>query len=839
MTAALKGLLSQAQRLARKRGQSLTTAHVLLALHQRTRLTDVLAAHGVGEAALIEALGAIGDEHPNVLALAVERAQRPANGAHAGDEEAVERLLLALTREPRSLAYACLLRLGVAVEVLQRALLGGSEAPERQMHLLEREMSAPARAHSSAAMGIAGGVLHQGRARRMPLALSAQQRLAVETELRRARDRARRDPARTGEARAAAETTGVARIEPRPAQKPAAPRAPKAASSSASAPSLPPFVLEPERFPLLSSLGRDLCQSARDGRIDPVLGRDAEIEQLLDVLTRRRANNPILVGPPGVGKTAIVEGVALALVRGRARGLEGRVLIELPPAALVSGTGVRGALSERLQALTNEIAQAHGRVIVFLDEIHGVISNDEGADSLAQGLKAALARGELPCIGATTEAEYRRIFERDAALARRFTRVDVAEPSKDTALAILRGLAPEYEKHHGVAYEPAALEAAVEMSVRFLPERHLPDKAVALIDQAGARARRRGEDIAGVAAVAEVVSELGAVPIERLLMRDGEALLALEAHLERRVIGQDAAAAAIADALRKSAAGFRGNRPLGTFLFLGPTGVGKTEMAKAMAELLFPGREPTRIDMSEMSEAHSVARLLGSPPGYVGHEDGGQLTEAVRARPYSLVLLDEIEKAHREVLLALLPLLDEGRLQDGRGRTIDFRNTVIVMTSNLGAAALGERARVGFGAQEAAGDARGERVLRAARAALPPELWNRIDEPLFFAPLDRASVAGIAKRMLVRIVALARSEHGIALHIEDSAIEALIRAGGYDPELGARPMRRTLSRLVESPLAHAVLAGELRAGDSVALRGAGERIVFERAPVAGQVPVVC
>ena len=482
MTAALKGLLSQAQRLARKRGQSLTTGHMLLALHQHTHASAVLVAHGIGESALSDALAVPGEEHPNVLSLSVERAQKAVRALRA-EGEAAEHLLLALTREPRSLAYACLLRLGVSPERMQRALLGGLEVGDPQLQLLEREAPSTARARSSAASAARGGSTHHVRSRGLPLSLSAQQRLAVETESRRARDRARRDPSRPAsdtraadEVRAPLESKAPLEKARKGARKVAP--APSVAAISAIARSVAPpapFVLDSELFPLLTSLGRDLCQSAREGRIDPVLGREAEIEQMLDVLTRRRANNPILVGPPGVGKTAIVEGVALALVAGRARGLEGRVLIELSPAALVSGTGVRGALSERLQTLTSEIARARGRVIVFIDEIHSVISADEGADSLAQSLKTSLARGELPCIGATTDAEYRRIFERDAALARRFTRIDVAEPSKETTLAILRGLAPEYEKHHGVAYEPAALEAAIEheraLSARAPPAR--------------------------------------------------------------------------------------------------------------------------------------------------------------------------------------------------------------------------------------------------------------------------------------------------------------------------------------------------------------------------------
>jgi ATP-dependent Clp protease ATP-binding subunit ClpC len=590
--------------------------------------------------------------------------------------------------------------------------------------------------------------------------------------------------------------------------------------------------LDPERFPLLTSLGRNLSEAAARGELDRVFGREAEIEQLLDVLARRRANNPVLVGPPGVGKTAIVEGLALRLAeQGDHEALADRVLVELSAGALLSGTGVRGALAQRLDALCAEVAE-HGRIVLFIDEIHGVIGQDDGADSIANGLKTSLARGQLPCIGATTDEEYRRVFERDAALARRFTRVEAEEPAPAAALEILTGIAPEYEKHHGVPIDQAALEAAVDMSVRYVRERQLPDKAIALVDQAAARARRRGRDVVDVEAIAQVVAEQAAVPLERLLMRDGDALVALDEHLARRVVGQREPIAAVADALRKGAAGFRGARPLGTFLFLGPTGVGKTEMAKAISELLFPGGEPTRFDMSELSESHGVARLLGAPPGYLGHEEGGQLTESVRRRPYQLILLDEIEKAHRDVLLALLPLLDEGRLTDGRGRTVDFTNTIVVMTSNLGAEATVKptRSRIGFG-REAGEEKRPQlrdAALAAARAALPPELWNRIDEPLFFHPLQRDDVALIAERMLTATTRLMEREHGIEVDVEPSTIEALIAAGGYDAQLGARPMRRTVGRLVEAPLAREVLAGGLSRGDTVVIRGKGAQIVVGR-----------
>ena len=588
--------------------------------------------------------------------------------------------------------------------------------------------------------------------------------------------------------------------------------------------------LDPQCFPLLCSLGRNLTELAFAGSLDPVIGRDREIETILDVLSRRRANNPVLVGPPGVGKTAVVEGVAQQL----AKEATPRALIELSAGTLVSGTGVRGALADRISILRDEVARSAGRVVVFIDEIHGVVGGGDGPDDLASQLKTALARGELPCIGATTDVEFRKYFERDAALVRRFTPVRIEEPSQDDAVAIIQGLVPRYSDHHGVPIEHTAVAAAVELSKRYIPQRFLPDKAISVLDLAAARVQRRCGASVTVAAVADVVAEQAGVPVERLTMSDGERLLRLEKSLAERVVGHEELMQRIANALRKSAAGFRGERPLGTFLFLGPTGVGKTETAKAISEVFFAGSPMTRLDMSEFGEAHAVARLLGAPPGYVGHEDGGQLTEAVRKRPYQLVLLDEIEKAHSDVLLALLPLLDEGVMTDGRGRRVDFRNTIIVMTSNLGAQ-VSVRKSIGFGAAVERSEAEGvsaQPSIDAARQALPPEFWNRIDEPLAFGPLTRDDAAAIAHRCLAG-VARRLQESGITLSYDAGVVAALLEKGGFDPQLGARPMRRVVGRLVESMLASALLSGAISPGQGVRLVVKGDQIA-----IASAVPAV-
>jgi ATP-dependent Clp protease ATP-binding subunit ClpC len=831
---AFASLEAQTKLLAQQRKQRMTTAHVLLALYQRGSAREAFAAAGATEPALLDAIGRVGAEPDLSVTLVRDRAERlsVSLGAAAPNDLHV---LCVLAREVRSAAFRMLHAARISPSALEQAILhvlrastvkpASAAATERSPQRAPRQASAAAPART--------GIARAWGQRRRPVA-SQQQQLAVETEKRRARMRKGGDPTELSPAHVIEREPEASRLPP--SQEIARALRSLVAGQAAEAPleraALPersgagtPAAreLDAKAFPLLTSLGRNLSLAAELGQIDPVLGRDAEIDLVLDILSRRRARNPIVVGPPGVGKTSVIEGVASALVLAD----DPRIVIELPVSALLSGTGVRGALSERIQGVLREIAKATVPVVLFIDEAHGVLGSDDGADSIAGALKTALARGELACIAATTEVEYRRVFERDAALARRFTRVEVNEPSREIALQIVRGIAPEYERHHRVRFEEASFAAAIDLSVRFMSERRLPDKAIGVLDQAAARVKRRAGKIVGAAEIAETIAEQCNVPLDRLLMRDADLLLGLEAHLQARVLGQPHVVSAVSDALRKGAAGFRGKRPLGTLLFLGPTGVGKTELAKAIAERMFPGSGLTRIDMSELSESHGVARLLGAPPGYIGHEEGGQLTEAVRLRPYQLVLLDEVEKAHRDVLLALLPLLDEGRLTDGRGRTVDFTNTVVVMTSNLGVEALSAKRSVGFEAS-ASSPQRSQRsaMIEAARRALAPELWNRIDEPLCFDPLARVDLERIARMLVDEAAGHSLREHGVALDCHDSAIEVLV-AAGFDPALGARPMRRAVSRLLEAPLARAVLTRRARRGERITARGEGDALVLD------------
>jgi ATP-dependent Clp protease ATP-binding subunit ClpC len=583
--------------------------------------------------------------------------------------------------------------------------------------------------------------------------------------------------------------------------------------------------IDRDTFPMLASLGRDLTHAAERGELEPVVGREREVEQALDVLAKRHANNPVLTGPTGVGKTSVAHGIAAEL------GKINKRLIEVNVSELLAGTGARGSLAERLAEIRDEVKDADGAVVLFIDELHELL--DAGDEAVAE-LKMALSSGQLPIVGATSSASFRHIVEADPALARRFSEVAIEEPNEIDAFLLLRQVADALAKHHRVRITDEAIAVAVAWSIRYLPGRALPAKAVSLLDLAGARRRRRAASDRRPRIeeqhIAEVVAELAEVPIERLTQTDHDRMLDLEKLLSERVIGHDDACRRIAMVLRRNAAGLRGARPVGTFLLLGPTGVGKTETAKAVAEILFGAPDAmTRLDMSEYAEAHAVARLIGAPPGYIGHDAGGLLTEAVRQRPYQVILLDEIEKAHRDVLQVFLQVFDEGRLTDGRGRTIDLTNTVIVITSNLGASELSSarsERRVGFGNRDQGKDAGALRdvAIQAARATLPPELYNRIDEVLFFRHLEKADVRTIARRLLAGLAA-SLGRRGVRLDVSDEAIDALLESGGFDAELGARPMRRAITRLVEAPLADMILRGELPEG-SMAMVSANDGAVI-------------
>ena len=652
------------------------------------------------------------------------------------------------------------------------------------------------------------------------------------------------------------------------------------------------------RYRTLEKYSRDLTAMAKGGKLDPVIGRDSEILRVIQVLSRRTKNNPVLIGEAGVGKTAIVEGLAQKIASNDVPEiLSGKRVVSLDLGAMIAGSRFRGEFEERLKAVVEEVQRAEGEVIMFIDELHTVVGAGaaQGAMDASNMLKPALARGELQCIGATTLDEFRKHIEKDAALERRFAPVFVEEPSLDDTIKMLHGLRDRYEAHHKVRFSDAALTAAAKLSQRYLTDRRLPDKAIDLMDEAAAKLRvalyslptelkelktnldrlTAEEEQAGLSRdyeraaqkkaerlrvetefkakrdtwekehhldevvdekdIASVIAQWTGIPVNQMMETESEKLLQMEARLHDRVIGQDEAVHAIAEAIRRARAGLKSpKRPIGSFIFLGSSGVGKTELAKALAQFLFDDEDAlVRVDMSEYREQHTVSRLFGAPPGYVGYEEGGQLTEAVRRRPYRVVLFDEIEKAHPEVWGALLQILDDGRLTDGQGRVVDFRNTVLIMTSNLGTDFVKKSGSLGFlrkGEDGAGEDPNNERIEKALKATFRPEFLNRIDEIIMFKPLEVEDVERIVD-LQMREIQERVAESGLAIKLTDAARRWLAREG-FDRSFGARPLRRALQKHIEGPLSTQMLRGEIKSGDTVLVDWSEETGVSLRSEAA-------
>ena len=650
---------------------------------------------------------------------------------------------------------------------------------------------------------------------------------------------------------------------------------------------------QPSNTPVLDQYGKDLTRLARNGELDPVIGREQEIQRVVQILSRRTKNNPVLIGDPGVGKSAIIEGLAQRIAGGNIPELlKNKRVVTLELGGMLAGTKYRGEFEERIKSAIDELIE-NKNTILFIDELHTIVGAgaSEGSIDASNIMKPALARGQIQVVGATTPDEYRKYIEKDGALERRFQPVSVGEPSREEAVEILFGLRDRYEAHHKAAITDGAIRAAVELSGRYISDRFLPDKAIDLMDEAASRVRLAAyvsppdmraledkltallkekeeavnnqnferaaairdeeralkEEMAARKAdwdrvrdgtqsvvtehdIAEVVNAWTGIPVKRLTEDESEKLLSLEAALHGRVVGQEEAVSAVSRAIRRARAGLKDpRRPIGSYLFLGPTGVGKTELSKALAEVMFDRDDAmVRLDMSEYMEPHSVSKLMGSPPGYVGYDDGGQLTERVRRKPYTVILLDEIEKAHPDVFNILLQVLEDGRLTDAKGRMVDFRNTIIIMTSNVGASSVGKHKAVGFGVENPAitYERMRESMMAELKKTFSPEFINRVDEIIIFHQLEREQTREIV-RLMLRGVSERLSERGITLTVTPEAEERLSQ-DGFDPVYGARPLRRAIQHQVEDSLSEELLAGRIRLGDSVIADVEGDKLIFRK-----------
>ncbi len=776
----LQALRRRAEELAASRREPVTTAHLLASVAELAEepASLLLLDRGLDAVRILEAVPTEGQDAGESITRTLQRAR---DLASRGENKAVSPLhvLFALCQERTSGAYRILERSGVEPGKLRAtvmSLVTGIVIPRRTTPITEprvaRTTISTERAPSS---------------RPTPLPL---------TKMPSSRPR----PI----------TNARPTLRPLPSEHQARPTTIPPPSPPMSEPSLsgsiPPKAFDEAKPSILATCTREFAKAP----LRSVIGREAEVERILDVLDRRDAHHAVIVGAPGIGKTAVLQALGVALIAAGAR------VLELEPSSLVAGAMARGAMTDRFARLRRELEALGGRTVMMVDGLGALLGADASEETVAE-VRGLLARGTTRLVLTASPDEYKRHVEADGAMARRLSTIELAELPRERVLEVVERASAELGAHHDVPITQVAREACMSWAERYVSERVFPDKALTILDLAAARAKRKNAPSVDRSHVAQVVADLAAVPLERLLETDAERMLHLEDHLAKRVVGHSDSLVRLAQVLRRSATGIRSDRPLGTFLLLGPTGVGKTETAKAVAECLFGSSHAmTRLDFSEYAEAHAVSRLVGAPPGYVGHDAGGQLTEAVRKRPYQVILLDEIEKAHRDVLEAFLQVFDEGRMTDGRGRTVDFRQTVIILTSNLGAEVFSKgtsKGPIGFGASNApVSDDKRSLALEKAKSSLPPELVNRFDDILVFGALTETDVREVARRMLKDLASRLQESRRVELAWTEAVVDHLLASGGYDVAYGARPMRRTIGRLIETPLAEQLLNGTVAAG---------------------------